>query len=84
TSSLLSFGDDSAQLLHRRAARIDRHPAGILDLTKTPEDSPLYKMAVSADAFIKASKAWQINVTDIASLTELAYCHPSWHSLALP
>ncbi|NCY05177.1 MAG: hypothetical protein EBX46_06300, partial [Burkholderiaceae bacterium] len=46
-------------------------PAGILDLTKTPEDSPLYKMAVSADAFIKASKAWQINVTDIASLTEL-------------
>ncbi|MEY3261752.1 MAG: hypothetical protein RLZZ620_803, partial [Pseudomonadota bacterium] len=39
-------------------------PSGILDLTKTPEDSPLYKMAVSADAFIKASKAWQINVTD--------------------
>ncbi len=46
-------------------------PAGILDLTKTPEDSPLHKMAVSADAFVKASKAWQINVTDLASLTEL-------------
>lgn len=46
-------------------------PAGLLDPTKTPEDSPLYKMAMSADAFIKASKAWQINATDAAIIAEL-------------
>ncbi|NBQ30257.1 MAG: hypothetical protein EBU17_06225, partial [Burkholderiaceae bacterium] len=38
-------------------------PAGLLDPAKTPEDSQLYKMAMSADAFIKASKAWHINLT---------------------
>jgi len=46
-------------------------PAGLLDPTKTPEDSPLYKMAMSADAFIKASKAWHINLTDAAIIAEL-------------
>ena len=46
-------------------------PAGLLDPTKTPEDSPLYKMAMSADAFIKASKAWHINLTDAAIISEL-------------
>ncbi|MEY3509287.1 MAG: hypothetical protein RLZ21_1044, partial [Pseudomonadota bacterium] len=46
-------------------------PAGLLDATKTPEDSPLYKMAMSADAFIKASKAWHINLTDAAIIAEL-------------
>lgn len=46
-------------------------PAGLLDPAKTPEDSPLYKMAQSADALIKASKAWHINLTDAASITEL-------------
>lgn len=47
-------------------------PGGLLDPAKTPEDSPLYKMALSADAFIKASKGWQINVTDVTILAELA------------
>ena len=46
-------------------------PAGLLDPAKTPEDSPLYKMAMSADAFIKASKAWHINLTDAAIIAEL-------------
>ncbi len=46
-------------------------PAGVLDPAKTPEDSPLYKMAMSADAFIKASKAWHINLTDAAIIAEL-------------
>ena len=46
-------------------------PAGLLDSAKTPEDSPLYKMAMSADAFIKASKAWHINLTDAAIIAEL-------------
>jgi hypothetical protein len=46
-------------------------PAGLLDPAKTPEDSPLYKMAISADAFIKASKAWHINLTDAAIIAEL-------------
>ncbi len=46
-------------------------PAGVLDPAKTSEDSPLYKMAMSADAFIKASKAWHINLTDAAIIAEL-------------
>jgi hypothetical protein len=46
-------------------------PAGLLDPAKTPEDSPLYKMAMSADAFIKASKAWHINLTDAADAAVL-------------
>ena len=46
-------------------------PAGLLDPAKTPEDSLLYKMAMSADAFIKASKAWHINLTDAAIIAEL-------------
>lgn len=46
-------------------------PAGLLDPAKTPEDSPLHKMAMSADAFIKASKAWHINLTDAAIIAEL-------------
>ena len=46
-------------------------PAGLLDPAKTPEDSPLYKMAMSADTFIKASKAWHINLTDAAIIAEL-------------
>lgn len=46
-------------------------PAGLLDPAKTPEDSQLYKMAMSADAFIKASKAWHINLTDAAIIAEL-------------
>ena len=46
-------------------------PAGLLDPAKTPEDSALYKMAISADAFIKASKAWHINLTDAAIIAEL-------------
>jgi len=46
-------------------------PAGLLDPAKTPEDSPLYKMAMSADAFIKASKVWHINLTDAAIIAEL-------------
>ena len=31
TSSLLSFRDDSAQLLHRRTPGINRHPTRVLD-----------------------------------------------------
>jgi len=46
-------------------------PAGLLDPAKTPEDSLLYKMAMSADAFIKASKAWHINLTDATIIAEL-------------
>jgi len=46
-------------------------PAGLLDPAKTPEDSSLFKMAMSADAFIKASKAWHINLTDAAIIAEL-------------
>jgi hypothetical protein len=46
-------------------------PTGLLDPAKTPEDSALYKMAISADAFIKASKAWHINLTDAAIIAEL-------------
>ncbi|OYY13608.1 MAG: hypothetical protein B7Y67_12140 [Polynucleobacter sp. 35-46-11] len=46
-------------------------PKGVLDLDKISSDSPAKKYAESLNAFLKANDAWQKNITDAASTSEL-------------
>ncbi len=46
-------------------------PKGVLEFDKIAVDSPVKKYAESLDAFIKANNAWQKNITDATSSSEL-------------
>ena len=46
-------------------------PKGVLELDKIASDSPVKKYAESLNAFLKANDAWQKNITDAASTSEL-------------
>ena len=46
-------------------------PKGVLEFDKIAIDSPVKKYVDSLDAFIKANNAWQKNITDAATSSEL-------------
>ena len=46
-------------------------PKGVLELDKIASDSPVKKYAESLNTFLKANDAWQKNITDAASTSEL-------------